>query len=102
MKQGVEEEWWAAILEKQLLELPILDTFEVKEDTHEYNGHTCRNKHKVCSYEDPCFAWVDHPISGLQDYMEDSERHWVKDPSCLDYLETIGSNYPSPYSFSWG
>lgn len=60
------EEQWVAILKKQLLELPMLDASEVKEDTHEYNDHISHNRHKDYSYEDPCFAWVDCHIAGLR------------------------------------
>ena len=57
---------WVVILEK-FLELPILDAYEVKGDTHEYNDYIFHKKNKTCSYKYPCFTWTDYPIAGLQD-----------------------------------
>lgn len=60
-------EEWDEVLDKQLLELPILGAAKVKGSTHEYNGKIHRNNHKVCSYEEPWFAWFVRPIDGLRD-----------------------------------
>lgn len=98
---GVGEERWASILEN-MLELSILVTFEVKDDTNGYNVHRICNKHNACSYEYSCFAWVVYPITRLWDYFAYPEGNLVEDLAWLDYLADASSYYPSPFSFSWG
>ena len=63
----MEEDWWAVILKKQLLELRKLDACEVKEKIHEYNDHIRHKKQKVFSYGETPFSWVHCPVVGLWD-----------------------------------
>lgn len=64
MAQNSEAIVVCAVDLQKFLGIPTFGTFGVREDTHEYNGHVHNNMDKACSYEQPCSAWVGHPIDG--------------------------------------